>query len=63
MADHLSRRRFLKGASAGAAGLSLAAKPASFLVGQTTPANQRLALLGGKPLRTEPLPRMARHRK
>ena len=56
MADHLSRRKFLKGASAGAAGLSLAAKPASFLVGQTTPVNQRLALLGGKPVRTEPFP-------
>lgn len=47
MRTPVSRRHFLGVASASSAGLGLAAKPVS---------NETLALLGGKPVRTEPFP-------
>lgn len=47
MSNHVSRRKFVSAATAGAAGLAFAATPAS---------TDKPALLGGKPLRTAPLP-------
>jgi dTDP-4-amino-4,6-dideoxygalactose transaminase len=52
---HINRRSFLQGASATAAGMSLAATNA-FAAGDSTKATDRLAVLGGKPVRKEPFP-------
>ncbi len=53
MSGYLTRRHFLGGALAGAAGLGFAAMPKSNGVPK---ANGKPALLGGTPVRTEPFP-------
>jgi len=56
MNNHLTRRCFLRTMSAGAAGLGLAAGATSSHAAQTGSTGERLAILGGKPVRTEPFP-------
>ena len=56
MNNHLTRRNFLRTVSAGAAGLGLAAGSASAPAAQSSSANGKPAILGGKPVRTEPFP-------
>ncbi len=56
MINHLSRRHFLRQVSTGAAGLGLAAGVASARAPQSTSMEEKPALLGGKPVRTEPFP-------
>src|SRR5262249_7554550 len=54
--NHLNRRSFLQRASAGAAGLSLAASAVAADESAATNAKATLAALGGKPVRTERFP-------
>jgi dTDP-4-amino-4,6-dideoxygalactose transaminase len=56
MKNHLTRRNFLQTMSAGAAGLGLAAGATSLPSAQASSAEEKLAILGGKPVRTEPFP-------
>ncbi|MGO8732968.1 MAG: DegT/DnrJ/EryC1/StrS family aminotransferase [Terriglobia bacterium] len=53
MDDHLTRRHFLRTMSAGAAGLGLAAEAAS-CAPRSGSMGEKPAILGGKPVRTEP---------
>jgi dTDP-4-amino-4,6-dideoxygalactose transaminase len=55
MDDHLTRRHFLRTVSAGAAGLGLTAGVAASPRPSST-TGEKLAILGGKPVRTEPFP-------
>jgi perosamine synthetase len=55
MDDHLTRRHFLRRVSAGAAGLGLTAGVAASPLPSSS-MGEKLAILGGKPVRTEPFP-------
>ena len=56
MNEHFSRRHFLGAVSAGATGLGLAARAGFPNVTAASPEGEGLALLGGKPVRTEHFP-------
>jgi perosamine synthetase len=56
MKDHQTRRHFLRTVSAGAAGIGLAAGAKSLPGVPASPAAGKPAMLGGKPVRTEPFP-------
>jgi len=56
MNDRLSRRHFLRTVSAGATGVGLAARAGSPLVVTSGSEEEKPALLGGKPVRTDPFP-------
>ncbi|MBZ5561769.1 MAG: DegT/DnrJ/EryC1/StrS family aminotransferase [Acidobacteriia bacterium] len=56
MTNHLTRRHFLRKVSAGAAGLGLARGAVSAPAVRASSAADKLAILGGKAVRTEPFP-------
>ena len=56
MNHRLSRRHFLRNVSVGAAGAGLAAKAASPLIARSVADGEKPALLGGKPVRSDPFP-------
>jgi dTDP-4-amino-4,6-dideoxygalactose transaminase len=56
MNHHLTRRHFLRSMSASAAGLGLATRTVSARVAPTSSPGEKLAILGGRPVRTEPFP-------
>jgi dTDP-4-amino-4,6-dideoxygalactose transaminase len=56
MNHHLTRRHFLRSMSASAAGLGLATGTVSARIGHAGSTGEKLAILGGKPVRAEPFP-------